>query len=111
MVKRNYWCSRFCALQGLHDLNLTLVTFPPHTPSNQPHHRSGAALYYILSGTGANPIAGKTEARGVGSVIYEPLDLVHQWGNPGDEPLRFVAFNINPEGVPAVVPGGPVKAR
>jgi hypothetical protein len=31
--------------------------------------------------------------------------------NPGDELLRFVAFNINPEGVPAVLPGGSVKAR
>ena len=97
--------------QGVHDLNLTLVTFPPHMPSNQPHHRSGAALYYILSGTGANTVEGKTAAKGVGSVIYEPSSLVHQWGNPGDEPLRFVAFNINPEGVPAVVPGSPVKAR
>lgn len=97
--------------QGVYDLNLTLVTFPPHMPSNQPHHRSGAALYYILSGTGANTVEGKTSAKGVGSVIYEPSSLVHQWGNPGDEPLRFVAFNINPEGVPAVVPGPPVKAR
>jgi hypothetical protein len=29
---------------------------------------------------------------------------VHQWGNPGIEPLTFIAFNINPDGVPAVVP-------
>jgi quercetin dioxygenase-like cupin family protein len=96
---------------GPYDLNLSLVTFPPHTPSNPPHHRSGAALYYILSGTGTNTVEAKTAARGVGSVIYEPFGLVHQWGNPGEEPLRFVAFNINPEGVPAVVPGAPVKAR
>jgi quercetin dioxygenase-like cupin family protein len=67
---------------GMHDLNLTLVTFPPHMPSNQPHHRSGAALYYILSGTGENTVEGKTVARGVGSVIYEPSDLVHQWAIP-----------------------------
>jgi quercetin dioxygenase-like cupin family protein len=96
---------------GLYDLNLSLVTFPPHTPSNPPHHRSGAAVYYILSGTGANTVEGKTAVKGVGSVIYEPFGLVHQWGNAGDEPLRFVAFNINPEGVPAVVPGAPVKVR
>jgi len=91
---------------GTFDLNLTLVTFPPHMPSNPPHHRSGAALYYILSGSGAITIEGQTEAKGVGSMIYEPSNLVHQWGNPGEEPLRFVAFNINPEGVP---PGAPVK--
>ncbi|MGL3107973.1 cupin domain-containing protein [Bradyrhizobium sp. BR 1432] len=68
---------------GNYDLNLTRVTFPAQMPSNPPHHRSGAALYFILSGTGANTVDGKTEARGPGSLIYEPHDLVHQWGNPG----------------------------
>jgi quercetin dioxygenase-like cupin family protein len=94
---------------GSYDLNLTRVTFPPQMPSNPPHHRSGAALYYIVSGTGANTVNGKTEARGPGSLIYEPFGLVHQWGNPGDEPLTFLAFNINPEGVAAVLPGAPAK--
>ena len=90
---------------GGYDLNLTRVTFPARMPSNAPHHRSGAALYYIVSGTGANTVEGKTEQRGPGSLIYEPFGLVHQWGNPGDEPLTFLAFNINPDGVPAVVAG------
>lgn len=94
---------------GSYDLNLTRVTFPAQMPSNPPHHRSGAALYYIISGTGANTVAGKTEAKGPGSIIYEPFGLVHQWGTPGDQPLTFVAFNISPEGTPAVVPGAPVK--
>jgi gentisate 1,2-dioxygenase len=73
-------------------------------PSNPPHHRSGAALYFIISGTGANTVDGKT-----GSLIYEPYALVHQWGNPGEEPLILLAFNINPEGVAAVLPGAPAK--
>jgi quercetin dioxygenase-like cupin family protein len=94
---------------GSYELNLTQVTFPPGMPSNPPHHRSGAALYYIVSGTGANTVDGKTADRGPGSLIYEPFGLVHQWGNPGSEPLTFVAFNINPEGVPAVVPETPPK--
>ena len=88
---------------GSYDLNLTRITFPAHMPSNPPHHRSGAALYYIVSGTGANTVEGKTEQRAPGSLIYEPFGLVHQWGNPGDEPLTFLAFNINPDGVAAVV--------
>ena len=84
---------------GGYDLNLTRVTFPTQMPSNPPHHRSGAALYYIISGAGANTgVDGKTEARRPGSLIYEPQALVHQWGNPGNEPLVFLAFNINPEG-------------
>jgi quercetin dioxygenase-like cupin family protein len=94
---------------GGYDLNLTRVTFPAQMPSNPPHHRSGAALYFIISGTGANTVDGKTEARGPGSLIYEPYALVHQWGNPGNEPLIFLAFNINPEGVAAVLPGAPAK--
>ena len=94
---------------GAYDLNLTRVIFPAQMPSNPPHHRSGAALYFIISGTGANTVDGKTEARGPGSLIYEPYALVHQWGNPGNEPLIFLAFNINPEGVAAVLPGAPTK--
>ncbi len=94
---------------GGYDLNLTRVTFPAQMPSNQLHHRSGAALYYVISGTGANTIEGKTEARGPGSLIYEPYALMHQWGNPGNEPLIFLAFNINPEGVAAVLPGSTAK--
>ena len=94
---------------GSYDLNLTRVTFPAQMPSNPPHHRSGAALYFIISGTGANTIDGKTETRGPGSLIYEPHTLVHPWGNPASEPLIFLAFNINPEGMAAVLPGAPAK--
>jgi quercetin dioxygenase-like cupin family protein len=94
---------------GSYDLNLTRVTFPAQMPSNAPHHRSGAAVYYIVSGTGANTVEGKTEPRGPGSLIFEPFGLVHQWGNPGDAPLTFLAFNINPDGVAAVVAGAPAK--
>jgi quercetin dioxygenase-like cupin family protein len=96
---------------GGYDLNLTRVTFPAGMPSNAPHHRSGAALYHVLSGTGADTIDGKVITRAPGSFIYEPFDLVHQWGNPGSEPLTFITFNINPEGVAAVLQGAPAKTR
>jgi quercetin dioxygenase-like cupin family protein len=56
-------------------------------------------------------VEGKTEQRGPGSLIYEPFGLVHQWGNPGDEALTFLAFNINPDGVPAVVAGAPAASK
>ena len=96
---------------GPYDLNLTRVTFPAQMQSNPPHHRSGAALYYIISGTGANTVEGKLESRNPDSLIYEPFGLVHQWGNPGAVPLTFLAFNINPEGVAAVLPGAPAKSQ
>src|SRR5262249_32964824 len=63
---------------GTYELNLTRITFPAHMPSNPPHHRTGAALYYIVSGTGATTVAGNTTDKGPGSLIYEPDDLVHQ---------------------------------
>jgi quercetin dioxygenase-like cupin family protein len=96
---------------GPYDLNLTQVTFPAGMRSNAPHHRSGAALYYIVSGTGANTVGGRTEAKGPGALVYEPYGLVHQWGNPGSEPLTFVTFNINQEGVAAVLPGTPARTQ
>ncbi len=94
---------------GSYDLNLTRITFPPGMPSNPAHHRTGAALYYVLSGTGANTIAGETTMKGPDAVIYEPASLVHQWGNPSNAPFTFLAFNINPQGVAAVVPAAPQK--
>jgi oxalate decarboxylase/phosphoglucose isomerase-like protein (cupin superfamily) len=54
-------------------------------------------------------VGGNTVEKGPGSVIYEPSSLVHQWGNPGSQPFTFLAFNINPEGEPAVVPEAPAK--
>ena len=96
---------------GGYDLNLTRITFPPQMPSNAPHHRSGAALYFVISGTGANTVDGKTEAKGPDALIYEPFNLAHQWGNPSNEPFTFLAFNINPEGVAAVLPGAPAKTQ
>jgi quercetin dioxygenase-like cupin family protein len=96
---------------GAYDLTLTRVTFPAQMPSNPPHHRSGAALYYIISGTGINTVEGKSDVKTPGSLIYEPFGLVHQWGNPGSVPLTFLAFNINPDGVAAVLPGAPAKSQ
>ena len=51
---------------GGYDLNLTRVTFPAQMPSNPPHHRSGAALYYIISGTGANTVERRYSGKGTG---------------------------------------------
>ena len=94
---------------GPHEFTLTRVTFPPRMPLNPPHYRSGAALYYVVSGTGANALEGRTETRPPGTRVYEPYGLVHQWGNPGDAPLVILQANISPEGVPAVIMGTPPK--
>ena len=95
---------------GKYDINLARITFPAQSPTNRPHYRTGAALYYVVSGTGANTIDGRTVEKPPGSFIYEPAGLVHQWGNPGSEPFTFLVFNINLEGVPAVAVETPPKA-
>lgn len=91
---------------GAYDVNLAHVVFPAHAPTNAPHRRTGAALYYVLGGTGTNTIAGKAFKRRRGRTVYEPSTLVHQWGNPGSRPLELLIFNISPSGTPAVVPAG-----
>jgi quercetin dioxygenase-like cupin family protein len=96
---------------GPHDLNLTRVTFPAGMPSNAPHHRTGAALYYVISGSGVQTVEGRPETKPAGTFILEPGGLVHQWGNPGATPLTFLTFNINQEGVPAVAPGRPAQTQ
>jgi quercetin dioxygenase-like cupin family protein len=88
---------------GLYEFTLARVTFPARAPANPPHHRSGAAIYYVLSGTGSFISDGIAEPRPPGSIQYEPNDLVHQWANASDSPLVFIQANISQEGVPAVI--------
>src|SRR5258708_3093711 len=48
-------------------------------------------------------VAGMPTGRGPGALNHEPSSAGHQGGNPGNQPWTFPAFNINPEGGPAVV--------
>jgi hypothetical protein len=45
--------------------------------------------------------------------LLRPMALEKAWpepmGNLGSEPFAFLAFNINPDGEPAVVPEAPAK--
>lgn len=86
---------------GPYVFDLTHLKFPPKTPRNDPHYRTGGALYYVISGTGEFTAGGRTEPMSAESVIYEPHGLVHQWGNPGEMPVTIVVANISPQGVAA----------
>lgn len=92
---------------GPHEFSLTRVSLPPAMPPNPPHSRSGAALYFIAAGNGTFIAEGKTEPRRTGMAHFEPHGLVHQWANPGNEPLVLIQANISQEGIPAVVAGSP----
>lgn len=86
-----------------YQITLARRTFPPGTPPSPPRRHSGAALLYVLSGTGTHTVDGKSSDQGPGSVIYEPSSLVYRWGNRGTEPWSYLAFTISPEGMPPTV--------
>jgi quercetin dioxygenase-like cupin family protein len=87
---------------GRYEFTLTRVSYPRMEP-NPPHYRSGAALYYVRSGSGIFIADGKTETKDMGTPHFEPHGWVHQWANSGDAPLVLLQANISEEGVPAVI--------
>ena len=88
---------------GPHEFSLTRVTSPVGAPPPPMHHRSGAALYRVLSGTGTIHLQGKDEPRGTGAVQYEPNGFIHTWENAGKVPLVLLQANISAEGAPEIV--------
>lgn len=88
---------------GPYEFSLTRVALPASMPANPPHYRSGAALYYILAGSGTFTADGKSEPRKAGMPHFERSGLIHQWANPGEAPLVLLQANISQEGVPAVL--------
>jgi quercetin dioxygenase-like cupin family protein len=89
---------------GPYELSLTRVTLAAGIPADPPHSRSGAALNYVLAGTGLFTAEGKTEGRTTGMPDFELNGLVYQWANPGDAPLVLLQANLRQEGMPGVVP-------
>jgi mannose-6-phosphate isomerase-like protein (cupin superfamily) len=96
------------ALPGLHagayEFTLTRLTLPAGMSADAPHYRTGAALNYILAGTGSLIADGKTEPMPAGTAQASLSGWFHQWANPGDTPLVIVRAEITQEGAPAVVP-------
>ena len=72
--------------------------------TDRSHFRSGAALNYVLAGTGLFTAEGKTEGRTPGTADFELNGLVYQWANSGDTPLVLLQANLSQEGMPAVAP-------
>jgi quercetin dioxygenase-like cupin family protein len=94
---------------GRYEFTLTRVSYPRMTP-NVPHYRSGAALYYIRSGSGIFIADGTTEPKQTGTAHFERHGWLHQWANDADEPLVLLQANISEEGAPAVVMTQPTAA-
>jgi quercetin dioxygenase-like cupin family protein len=89
---------------GPYVFSLTRLTFPAGTPPTLLHYRTGAALNYILAGTGSLIAEGKTQAMPAGTAQASLSGWFHQWANPGDTPLVIVQAEITQEGAAPVVP-------
>ncbi len=88
---------------GPHEFTMTRVIAPPRLPAPPMHHRSGAALYYVLSGSGLLKMTDRSEPRARGAIQYEPGDFVHSWQNAGDAPLILLQANLSAEGTPEII--------
>jgi len=89
---------------GPYEFSLARLTFPAGMPAGQPHYRTGAALNYVLAGTGSLIAAGKTQPMPAGTAQAALSGWFHQWANPGDTPLVILEAQITQEGAASVVP-------
>lgn len=87
---------------GPYEFSLTKVTSPPKVKPPM-HHRSGAAIYYVLEGGGTLHMDSGTQARKAGAVQYEPSTFVHTWENSGGVPLVLLQANLSREGTPEII--------
>ena len=88
---------------GPHEFTLTRVTVNPKIPAPPMHHRSGAAIYYVLTGNWTMHTEDKHEARTRGHVQFEPNTFIHTWENVGETPGALLQANVSPENVPEII--------
>jgi len=87
---------------GPYEFSLTKVTSPPKVKPPL-HHRSGAAIYYVLEGGGTLHTESGSEPRKAGAVQYEPRTFTHTWENSGTVPLVLLQANLSQEGKPDII--------
>jgi mannose-6-phosphate isomerase-like protein (cupin superfamily) len=87
---------------GPYEFSLTKVTSPPKVKPPM-HHRSGAAIYFVLQGGGTLYMESGAEPRKAGAVQYEPNSFVHTWENSGSVPLVLLQANLSREGTPEII--------
>ena len=88
---------------GPYEFTLSRVTVNPKIPAPPMHHRSGAALYYVLAGSWTIHMEDRREPRGRGAVQFEPNTFVHTWENIGETTGALLQANISPENVPEII--------
>jgi mannose-6-phosphate isomerase-like protein (cupin superfamily) len=88
---------------GPHEFTLTRVTVNPKIPAPPMHHRSGAAIYFVVSGNWIMHTEDKHQPRTRGHVQFEPNTFIHTWENVGETPGALLQANVSPENVPEII--------
>lgn len=88
---------------GPHEFTLTRVTVNPKIAAPPMHHRSGAAIYFVVSGSWIMHTEDKHEPRTRGHVQFEPNTFIHTWENVGETPGALLQANVSPENVPEII--------
>lgn len=79
------------------------VNYPPGF-SSPSHYHTGHVIVYILDGKGAMEVDGQARTGEAGDVIQELPEKVMVMRNESDsEWLRFVVFQVGPQGEPMIV--------
>lgn len=79
------------------------VDYPPGFSSPR-HYHTGHLVVYVLEGIGAMEVDGKVRTATAGEVIEEhPEKSMVMRNESNSERLRFVVFQVGPEGAPFIV--------
>jgi mannose-6-phosphate isomerase-like protein (cupin superfamily) len=75
--------------------SLAEATIQPGTSGPPPHsHRELLDSFYVLEGTLAVRVGDDEVTALAGTYAYVPPGVVHTFGNPSDEPVRFLNLNL-----------------
>lgn len=85
------------------ELTVMRVDYPPGFSSPE-HYHTGHLVLYVLEGTGGMEVDGKVRTAAAGEVLEELPERTMVMRNQSDSKwLRFVVFQVSPEGAPFIV--------
>lgn len=91
------------AIEDGNEVIVSHVDYPPGFTSPV-HYHTGHVVVYVLEGSGAMEVDGEVRTGGPGDVIEELPGKVMVMRNESEsEWLRFVVFQVGPEGAPFIV--------
>jgi quercetin dioxygenase-like cupin family protein len=85
---------RYTILAGREELVLTEFRYPPGRDGPQRHiHRHHADAFYVLEGQLRITLDEEDRVLGPGGFVLIPPEVIHTFGNPSQEPGRYLNFH------------------